>query len=64
MPRYFKEKLYTPEEKEQIAYYFQQKAVLELEKQLEEYGDNWLKTKTEQYLNGNRKLKINYSDKI
>lgn len=64
MPRYFKEKLYTPEEKEEIAYYFQQKAVLELEKQLEEYGNDWLKMKTEQYLNGNRKLKINYSDKI
>jgi hypothetical protein len=64
MPRYFKEKLYNQEDKEQIAYYFQKKAVLELEQKLEEYGENYQKVREEQFLNGKRKMLTNYSDTI
>ena len=64
MPRYFKEKLYTTEEKEQIAYYFQKKAVIELEQKLEEYGEDYQKVKEEQYLHAKNKMSKNYSQTI
>jgi hypothetical protein len=61
MPRYYKEKIYSKELKEQAAFYWKQKADLEKEKQITQYGDEYQKVKEEQYFNGNRKLNINQS---
>lgn len=59
MPRYYKDKIYSKELKEQAAFYWKQKADIEKEKQILYYGDEYQKVKEEQYFNGNRKLKIN-----
>ena len=57
LPRYYKEKIYTAEQKEQAAMYWKQKADLQKEKEILEHGDNYQFFKEQQYFQGQRKLK-------
>lgn len=61
MPRYFKEKIYTPEEKELISYHNKLKADLHKEQLIKQYGDNYQFMIEQKYLDGNRKLNIDKS---
>lgn len=59
MPRYYKERIYTPLQKEEASYYYKQIADKEIEKQIAEYGENYQKVKEDRFHNGNRILNIN-----
>ena len=56
LPRYYKERIYSPEMKEQAAMYWKRKADIEKEKEILEYGDNYQYFKEQQFLNGQKKL--------
>lgn len=64
MPRYYKEKLYSPEQKEIIAYHNHKKAMLQQEKLVLEHGDNLTYFKETIFYDGQRKLNINKSKKF
>lgn len=54
MPRYYKDKIYTEEERQRIAFFAKmQNEVLDEEKEklmIEEYGDEWPRIKLEQHI--------------
>ncbi|AXH77834.1 MAG: replication initiator protein [Microviridae sp.] len=58
MPRYYKQKIYDESEMERIAYQNKKNNDLLKDKEVAEHGNKLQFFKEQQYLNGNRKLKI------
>lgn len=64
MPRYYKEKIFDESERERIAFHFAKLANSSLDLLISEHGDNYIYFKTQQYLNGLRKMHFNLNNKI
>lgn len=64
LPRYFKQLIYDESEKEKIAYHFQKESQKLLESELLEHGNNLPFIKSQQFLDGNRKMELNKNAKL
>ena len=64
MPRYLKERIFDASEKEAIAFHWKSKSDSSKATEIAKYGDNYQSVKVDEYLNGERKLKIISTDKL